>query len=281
LDTDLTRWRSFRQKLKKNCPHLCCPRNRNNDVDPYSVYSSQAPKLLPLVFERKTWDDVKFIVVTQDPGSSLRRKCSNDVSRMEEFLKGEVETADSEPEERLSSMRRPSLPSANEWKTPVDIIVGIFGHIDLEQGEVYWTHTLKCVPTTDDQINKDGEDCLRSCIKHFQQELGFITQTELVIVPVGGWALRLCLSTIRASKSPLHPPVRITRFIQKRDYQVKYRCAVNTTVETVFIVPFIHPAKQDIQFKKQPALRAIEQDEIKFIIEKASRKETGSPKHPK
>lgn len=136
-----TTWSHLRKTIK-NCPYTNCPRNENK---------------LPIFFEREetSLSKIKFLVVSQEPGTSLKKKFGSDVEAMEKCL----------VEDCLNVKRKGT--------SPINKMIEIFGkNFNPLSDEIYWTHTLKCIPIkSDKEIGKLWKKCASYCVNHFKNEL--------------------------------------------------------------------------------------------------------------
>jgi hypothetical protein len=66
---------------------------------------------------------------------------------------------------------------------------------DPSADEVYWTHSLKCVPFKDEDIDKEWKACAPLCKDHFKREIELI-QRFRKLGPNSCW--QLCISSMQA-----------------------------------------------------------------------------------
>jgi len=214
-------WAQLRADVK-NCQFIDCPRNQ---------------KKLPLLFDRKedTISKIRFIVLSQDPGASLR---PNNPKMMEDYLIRECSN--------IECPTKGGLPAR---------IREIFNkRFDPSADEVYWTHSLKCVPFKDEDINKEWKACARFCKDYFRREIQLIPSECLALIPVGRYALTLCRHLLE--DWPLSN-VGIVKYMQAHvspDSEKPF----NFNEKRVLIFPFIHPSHRSQNLKRYEGLADIE-----------------------
>jgi hypothetical protein len=217
-------WHRLRSGVK-NCPYRECPRNPENP-------KASCP-LPPLLFSRDegSLGDIRCVVVSQEPGASLRKHFGDDVDAMEEKLRKKCKD-----------------PGVSEKGTsPVNMMIRIFRHFDLEHGPVYWTHALKCVPVEDPAIKKQWKQCAHHCIHHLESELSALPSDEIAVVAIGSYALAACRHLFFRER--LRPP-KITEYIRAHGEPQKANLSFGEREKLVHLTAFIHPSFHNIILKK-------------------------------
>lgn len=208
-------WKELRTRVK-NCEFTDCPRNKNK---------------LPILFDRKesSLSKIKFVVVSQEPGVSLKRGYSNS-DKIEEYLIGECAS---------------NLPPKNKRGVPYRMRE-IFGKkFNPKTDEIYWTHALKCVPAKSNKdIINEWENCALSCIKHFKNELNLIPSKKLVIIVFGNYALTLCKHVFKEKR--LAYAKGIVKYIREIDLEKKFYFGE----KEIFLFPFLHPSNRNRLLKE-------------------------------
>ena len=232
LDTP-DNWEELRKKVK-NCQYNC-PRNK----DKFKILFDR---------EESSLSKIKFIVVSQEPGYSLKKqhdfKNSMDV---EEFLISEC------------------LKEPDNKRTPIIRIKDIFNRKKFNPAtdEIYWTHTLKCIPKESDKgIHKAWRNCASTnCVKHFKNEIKLIPSRNLIVIPMGNYALTFCRHILE--DYPLKKVTNILDFIEKYDFKKEY----SFNEKKIFLFPFVHPSKRDMVLKNKDHIKDIEKKFIEKIRE--------------
>jgi len=202
-----TSWEELRTSVK-NCRFTDCPRNNGQK--------------LPILFDRKqdSLSKIKFLVVSQEPGTSLK-KTHNLIhsEEMENFLINDC------------------LNSQASGTSPVNKMIEIFGNFDPSADEIYWNHALKCVPTTrDEDIKKEWAECAPLCANHFKEELRLIPSRGLAIIAFGNYALALCRHVLEDE------PLSHTRGIMKHIRSTDVQWNLSLGGKEISFLPFIHPS---------------------------------------
>jgi uracil-DNA glycosylase len=228
-------WAQLRSDVK-NCRFTTCPRNS---------------KKLPLLFERKedTISNIRFIVLSQEPSPQLRCDYNNNPQMMENYLIKECSNI--EPPKRRSGL-------------PARIREVFDKKFNPTTDEIYWTHSLKCVPDSNQDIKKDDMwvKCAQACKGYFKREIELIPSESLVLIPFGNYALALCRHVLQ--NTPLSDTEGITKYMRERatpDSQEK------KFLGRVLVFPFIHPSHRRQHLKRQPCLAKIEESFVKKIRE--------------
>ena len=208
----------------KNCQFTNCPRNQEK---------------LPLLFDRKddTISKIRFIVLSQDPGASLRThptKCTNP-EIMEDYL----------------------IKECREKKGVVPARIGrIFAKgFDPSVDEVYWTHSLKCVPISDRDITKQWKTCAPLCKDYFMREIQLISSEGLVLIPLGRYALALCRHLLEGR--PLSNVGGIVKYMQGH-VSPSWQKPSSFPEKRMLVLPFIHPRHREQVLKLHEGLADIE-----------------------
>jgi len=213
-------WAELRADVK-NCQFTKCPRNKNK---------------LPLFFDRKedTISKIRFIILSQEPAASLREK--GNPQAMEDFLIGECRG------------KKGVVPAR---------IREIFGkEFDPRTDEIYWTHSLKCVPTSNEDIKNDWEPCAEFCKDYFMKEIQLILSERLLLIPLGNYALTLCLH-LRDGRQ-MSDLISITEYM-KLHASPDVEEPFNFNGKRLLVFPFIHPSYREVWLDKDPVLRGIEE----------------------
>ena len=199
--------------------------------------------------EKSSLSKTKFVVVSQEPGYSLKKEkepFKNSIG-VEEHLICECQ------KERSNK------------KTPINRVKDIF---DIDKFnpttcEIYWTHALKCIPKeSDEEIHKAWKNCASTnCVKHFINELKLIPSKNLIIIPMGKYALTLCRHVLE--DYPLKKPTNILDFIEKYDFKKEY----SFNEKKILLFPFVHPSKRDMVLKNKDHIKDMEKKFIEKIRE--------------
>jgi len=219
-----TTWSHLRKTIKE-CPYTNCPRNENK---------------LPILFGREetSLSKIKFVVVSQEPGTSLKKKLGSDVEVMEKHL---VEDC---------------LNSKSGGSSPINKMIEIFGkNFNPLTDEIYWTHALKCVPMKNDtEIRKIWKECAPYCVNHFKNELSLIPPKKLIIITFGNYALALCRHVFE-DKLLTHTG-GIKKYIETINLENKFIF----DDKEIYLFPFLHPS-----YRSAHVTENLENKEKKFI----------------
>ena len=219
-----TTWSHLRKTIKE-CPYTDCPRNENK---------------IPLLFDRDetSLSKTKFMVVSQEPGTSLKKKFGSDAETMEKHL---VEDC---------------LNSKSGGSSPINKMIEIFGkNFNPLTDEIYWTHALKCLPMeSDTEIGKIWKECAPYCVNHFKNELNLIPSKKLAIITIGGYAIALCRHIFEGKD--LASGEKITQYIKNADIEKKFKFGE----KEISLFPFLHPSHRE-----QHLTEEIGNKEKKFI----------------
>jgi len=218
-------WTQLRADVK-NCQFTNCPRNQ---------------KKLPLLFDRKedTISKIRFIVLSQDPGASLRLQFNNNPQMMEDYLIRECCNIECPTKGRLPARIREIFNK----------------RFDPSADEIYWTHSLKCVPFKDEDINKEWNASAPHCKDYFTREIQLIPSECLVLIPVGRYALTLCRQLLEGW--PLSNVVPIAEYMQAHASPDSEK-PFNFNDKRVRVFPFIHPSHREQVLKGHESLADIE-----------------------
>jgi len=222
-------WAQLRANVK-NCRFINCPRNQEEK--------------LPILFDRKkdSLTRIRFLVLSQEPAASLRKILSNP-AMIEEFLINECACN--------STPKKGGLPAK---------IREVFNkRFDPATSEIYWTHSLKCVPRSDQDINREWEKCAHVCKDHFNEEVALIPSKRLTIIPLGNYALALCRHLFEGE--PLSSTRGIMRYISTMiaEKEVSFR------EKKIFLFPFIHPAHHEKVLRRHDRKGIVRDREKEFI----------------
>lgn len=222
-------WNELRKSVK-NCQFENCPRYK----DKFKILFDR---------EESSLSKIKFVVVSQEPGYSLKKR--------KKPFKNSIEV-----EECLISE---CLKEQTNKRTPINRIKEIFNRekFNPTNDDIYWTHALKCIPKeSDEDIHKAWKVCASSnCIKHFINELKLIPSKKLIIIPLGNYALTLCRHILEKNYL-LNKVSGILEYI--RDFDVEN----DNKDKEVLLFPFVHPSKRDMVLKNR---EHIKNKEKKFI----------------
>jgi len=217
-------WSHLRKTIKE-CPYTNCPRNKNK---------------LPILFGREetSLSKIKFVVVSQEPGISLKKKFDSDAETMEKYLVKDC------------------LKLTSGGTSPINKMIEIFGkNFNPLSDEIYWTHALKCVPKENDrEIGKMWKKCASFCANHFKNELSLIPSKKLAIIAIGGYALALCRHVFEGKD--LASIDKITKYIISTDTEKKFTFGE----KEIFLFPFLHPSHRNVHVTEN-----LENKEKKFI----------------
>lgn len=208
-------WKELRTSVK-NCPFTDCLRNNKAK--------------LPILFDRmgNHSPEIKFLVVSQEPGASLKNKYSSS-KEIEEFLISECVS-------KCTPKNKVGLP----YK-----VREIFNKsFNLTTDEIYWTHALKCVPGTDRDISKQWEKCSYFCVEYFKNELNLIPSKKLAIIIFGNYALALCRHVLEDKQ--LNHTEGIIKYIKTTDPKKRFSFGE----KEISLFPFIHPAHREQVLKQ-------------------------------
>jgi len=206
-------WDELRKSVK-NCQFDDCPRYK----DKFKILFDR---------EESSLSKIKFVVVSQEPGYSLKKqhdfKNSLDV---EEFLISEC------------------LKKIDNKATPINRVKSIFrkDKFNPTTDEIYWTHALKCIPKESDKgIHKAWKNCTSSnCVKHFKNELKLIPTRNLIVIPMGNYALTLCRHVLEKNHS-LKKVGGISEYIRTFDIEKRYQL----NEKEILLFPFLHPSNRN------------------------------------
>ncbi|MEX2723142.1 MAG: hypothetical protein Q6367_004550 [Candidatus Freyarchaeota archaeon] len=170
---------------------------------------------------------IKFLVASQEPGFSLRKKHNS--KEAEKFLI--CECLNSEP----------------SGTSPINKMVEIFGkNFDPSKDEIYWTHALKCVPMkSDTEIKNLWKYCAPHCVKHFKNELNLIPPKKLAVIAIGRYALALCRYVLQGE--PLLCTEGIIKYIKTTNFEKNFSFFGG---KKIFLYAFIHPSKREMVLRK-------------------------------
>jgi uracil-DNA glycosylase len=240
-------WETLRANVKGQCSG--CPRNHSK---------------IPVIFPRRDLaDHVDFIIVSQEPGYWLRPSTSSD-----------------DAERKLETLCSEGTINSKETKlaNPLSKILQIFGSFDPTLGRVYWTHALKCIPTTSDRdINKEWRKAAIKCSGYFLEELRSLGKAELNILAFGKFALELCLNVFEAQD--IDQELSISEFMQSSRLPLVYKYKFKDgTAKTVNLFVFTNPSSEVVRIKKSGGRMSVEEIQeletkrIKEIMEKRKQK---------
>lgn len=199
-----------------------------------------------LIFSRKSYKNVNYLVVTQQPG--FKYKDDNYKNIVQSCISG----------------------NNNRESTPMALLHTMFGCFDPTGGnknvrtDLYWTHAIKCFPSsTDKEIRRKWPDCCLNCSKYFLEEYKILNKSrnnQLAIITMGKYALTVVLNSIlnngteRNIKKLIIPDWdgSFTNYL----YQSKGKVIINN----IIIYPLFHPGY--LIFKGQKAKEKIYQGKV-------------------
>jgi uracil-DNA glycosylase len=237
FSVDPPNWAQLRADVK-NCRFATCDRNKK--------------KKLPVFFPRKedTVSKIRFVFISQEPATKLRGECNDNAEKMEETLIEECSQGKGVVPHRMAEI-------LGKGFDPTD-------------GEVYWTHSLKCVPKSNQDIKKQWNDCAPLCEEHFKREIEAIPSETLVLIPFGNYALALCRHLLQ--ETPLSSPKGIMRYM-RRTYENMQEHTSPDSQEKRFlgkralVFPFVHPSHRKQHLKRCGSLDEMEESFVKKIQE--------------
>lgn len=219
----------------ESCPFKLCLRNSDNPTVSDCYYEKPGNKLPSLIFRRPdNLNKIKFVVVSQEPGVSARKKYKN-IEDMKRFW--------------CEELNKSELPASRS--SPIYLMKEIFPHFDIYHDQIYWTHALKCIPwKTDKQIERDWMFCAPYCSERLKEELKASSEEELVIITFGAYALTLILNIVKERKS-LCEIVKLKDWfdINPVPYIKEFAYGSPSDAESkksLRIYPFYHPAAYDL-----------------------------------
>ena len=214
MSTQPTNWDELRKSVKK-CQFDDCPRHK----DKFKILFDR---------EESSLSKIKFVVVSQEPGYSLkkRKKPFKNSEEVEEFLISEC------------------LKEKDNKATPINRVKNIFrkDKFNPTTDEIYWTHALKCIPKESDKgIHKAWKNCASlNCVKHFINELKLIPSRKLIVIPMGNYALTLCRHILEEDH-PLSKVGGISKYI--RTFNVEKIFPFED--KEILLFPFLHPSNRN------------------------------------
>ena len=181
---------------------------------------------LPILFNREPESllQVKAVLVSQEPSHLLLEKS---------VLSKEIE----------ESLRRACQTGGGKLpRKMVEILGRTFDHVT---DDVYWTHTLKCIPRrNNNQIHNEWVGCASQCIDHFKRELALIPVKELAVVTFGKYALTMCQHIFE--DKPLTKIEKITQHFVSHDPDQEFIFAK----KHIQLFPFIHPRYEEAHLNR-------------------------------
>jgi uracil-DNA glycosylase len=229
-------WAQLRSDVK-NCRSTTCDRYK---------------KKLPVFFPRKkdTVSNIRFMFISQEPATNLRGRCNDNAEKMEKTLIEEC--------------------SQGKGVVPHRMVEILGKGFDPTDGKVYWTHSLKCVPESNQDIKKQWNRCAPLCKEHFKREIEAIPLETLVLIPFGNYALALCRHLLEGT--PLSSPKGIMRYMRRTYENMQEHTSPDSQEKrflgkTVLIFPFVHPSHRTQHLKRYGSLDEIEKCFVKKIRE--------------
>lgn len=236
-------WHRLRTGVK-HCPFVHCSRHPLNP--------QASDPLSPILFSREegSLGAIRCVVVSQEPGASLRKYCAGDVDDMEEKLRDNCRGVGWKGEKRKRVSERGT--------SPVNTMIRIFGPFDLESGPIYWTHALKCVPVEDPAIASQWNSCAPYCIHHLKSEISALPSDEIAVVSIGRYALAACRHLLFGDD--LTPP-KITEYIRDHGEPQPVFLPMENQSKVVHFTAFLHPANRNRILSKHDIDGRIEENE--------------------
>ena len=232
VSKQLLNWTDLRESVKK-CKFDKCPRHKEK----FNILFKR---------EESSLSKTKYIVVSQEPGFSLKKH--------KDPLKNSLAV-----EKHLISE---CLKDRCNKKTPINRIKDIFNieKFNPSTGDIYWTHALKCIPNKSDaDIIKTWKCSAHYCVIHFRNELNLFSSKKIILIPIGGYALALCRNVF--DNKPLTNTKGILNYIKEIDLEKKYYIEG----KEISIFPFIHPSHYDQILKLRDKDGKIKEREDEFI----------------
>ncbi len=249
-------------KLIHNCPFEKCPRQKSatfNDLKKWgtpdnvieSIRKSPTKSMqdillgrIPFHYPRVKTEKVKVLFITQDPAHQLREWAKNIESvfhdgiefgkflekrESEKWRKGEVldkNTALAKIRKKFSEEISKNMKL--DWR-------------DLSNGEVYWTHTLKCVAYSNEKFDKDfRQNDVKKYAKCILEKELEIFKNLKVILTFGGPAWNTLMEIFKNNDSKNDNGKKaITHIISK--YKIETPKRINVSGKEMPVFPFVHP----------------------------------------
>lgn len=142
---------------------------------------------------------------------------------------------------------------------PLSKVVQIFSKFDPADGQIYWTHALKCVPSTSDRdINKEWRKAATRCEEHFLEELKMLGKTELNILAFGKYALELCLHAFDGQD--IDQELSISEFMQSSRLPITYKHRFRDgSSKTLNLFVFTNPSSEVVKVMKSGGKMTVEE----------------------
>jgi hypothetical protein len=228
--SEVRSWEELR-KTVKNCGFTECPRNQGK---------------LPILFDRteESLSRIRFVVVSQEPASGLENLHPHNTEEIEKFL---VKQCSGQEKTRKGNI-------------PYFLIDLFGGYFNPARDEIYWTHSLKCIPTRNRDINNQWGKCSKVCSQHFRNELSLILERcqekPLNVIAIGRYALTLCRRPDEPNRIE-----RIKEYLRETDPSGE---RLYFQGKEMLLFAFIHPSKREAILKKCEYREKIEEKERQF-----------------
>lgn len=239
-------WTSIRKAVKDEA---CsgCPRN-----------DGKMPVHLPRNADPRK---IKFLVVSQEPTFAWRAKgAAAAEAKMVDLCKNAKEGTASFKEAREID--------------PMVRLIQVFGNFDPAEGQVYWTHALKCIPKNSDRdVNKEWRKCAKACQNHFMNEVWTLGDASLNVMAIGKYALEMCLNAF--DDQDIDQELSISEFMQTNSLPLSYKLkSKDGTVKNVTLFVYTNPSSEVCKVKKVGGkmtvdeLQELETKKVKEILAK-------------
>lgn len=209
-----------------------------------------------VLIKRKGTANVRFVFVSQDPAVHYVKKIDEggaSLSNGEEVRKLFTATClspnHSSTDGKDIYSRTEGTPSERKVINFAKKLLDVKS-MDIEGGECYWTHSLKCPPRFNNkEYKKDCKTAAKYCPVFLRQELEAIQSQKICVVALGGKSLRMCENVlgidVRGKKTGI-----VNRHVDQMMAQWKYQRPHRFGDKDVLLLGFIHPASQ-WRYKKQ------------------------------
>jgi len=180
---------------------------------------------------------VKFLVISQEPSFSWRAKgAETAMAKMADLCRNAKEGT-------------PSFKEAREVD-PVVRLVQVFGNFDPSEGQVYWTHAMKCIPRNSDRdVNKEWRKCANACKAHLLREIWALGDSNLNVMAVGKYALEMCLNLF--DDQDIDQELSISEFMQSSSLPLVYKLrSKEGAVKNITLFVYTNPSSEVCKVKK-------------------------------
>lgn len=205
---------------------------------------------------------VKFLVISQEPSFIWRSSGGPTAAEQKMVL--------------LCRTAKDGALAAAKEIDPIVRLVQVFDLFDPSEGNVYWTHALKCLPRTSDRdVNKEWRKCAKSCQAHLLKEIWALGGMNLNILAVGKYALEMCLNAFDGQD--IDQELSISEFMQSSSLPITYKLrSKDGEVKTISLFVYTNPSSEVCKVKKVGGKRTV--DEIQELETKKVREMLGTKK---